>query len=201
MASGRTHAKVAYFVLASGIAVSGYAYLSDPSTIAVSGPICAGLVNGLAVSPDIDIQHSTVEEKRWKSIPIIGFPLFLAFSTFWQPYALIVPHRGISHVLIIGTFTRFVYQFAGFIFWSITFDLWMAWVAGKAANVTMLVSSVPLDVMLLYFAGWCVQDAGHLLFDMKLWGRMRRRSRRPLGLMQAAFLVLVATFVAIWLFG
>lgn len=201
MASGRTHAKVAYFVLASGVAVSAYAYLSDPSTIAFSGPICAGLVNGLAVSPDIDLTGSTVEEARWKRIPIIGWPLFLVFSTFWQPYALMVPHRGISHVFIIGTLTRFVYQFAGFIFWSITFDLWMAWVAGRTPSVTLAITNMPLDVMILYFVGWTIQDTGHLIFDMRVWGRMRRKSRRPLGFVQAAFLVLVATFVAIWLFG
>jgi len=51
------------------------------------------------LSPDLDLKHSK-PSKRWKALKIL-----------WRPYQKKSKHRGISHIPLLGTFTRLLYIF------------------------------------------------------------------------------------------
>ena len=92
MASGETHDNV------------GYA-LTVPVAIAASVAfnLQLGVIVGVSyfigihwLSPDLDTSSKPFH--RW------GF-----LKVLWEPYQALIPHRGISHWLIIGTLTRVAY--------------------------------------------------------------------------------------------
>lgn len=194
MANGKTHARVATTVLVVGAATAVYAAAKVPSLRPFVVPFCLGLVNGLIVTPDIDIEHATEEELRWKRVPLVGTPTFLAFSSFWYPYSLVMPHRGMSHVLFVGTATRFFYQFFWIIFWWATI---LAWWYSRSPRSFLEPYSADLNALLAFFVpffmGWCLQDAWHLAYDGKL-GK-RRKYRKPLSRTSLLLLSIVCMIV------
>lgn len=57
----------------------------------------AYLFSSLMLSPDLDLRHNKARS-NWG---VLGF--------VWIPYTKIFKHRGLSHSLILGTFTRLAY--------------------------------------------------------------------------------------------
>jgi uncharacterized metal-binding protein len=198
MADGKTHARVATTVLVVGAATAIYTAAKVPSLRPLVVPFCLGLVNGLIVTPDIDIdQGVTHEEARWKRLPIVGTPTFLAFTTFWYPYSLVMPHRGMSHTLILGTATRFLYQFFWIIFWWATI---MAWWHSQSPQSFLAPYSADMNALLIFFVpfftGWCLQDVWHLVYDGRLRGR--RKYRKPLS-RTALFVLSIVCMIVFYL--
>lgn len=200
MADGKTHARVAWTVLGVGSTAAMLAARRWPELGPFVVPFCLGMTNGLLVTPDIDIEHATEEELRWKRIPIVGFLAFMVFSTFWYPYSLAVPHRGISHVLIAGTATRFIYQFGGLVFWVATILAW--WYSQSPLSFLQPFAADLRSVFAFFipfFVGWCLQDFWHLVYDgrYKVRGRGRRRAEpvSPMRIIVLGFVCLIVFYV------
>lgn len=138
MAGGKRHAQATKRRLLWLLPVSGIGYLIEPQCIGLA----VGSVIGHLLTPDIDHHYTTYEELRiYRYNKLLGFLWWL----YWLPYERIVPHRGISHVPIVGTATRFVY-----LLWL---PLWYT------EGYGLFWFSV--------FVTWCIQDAAHLRLDRK----------------------------------
>lgn len=72
--------------------------------LAIAGFI-VGLWVGHFVTPDYDVDKGNYIKRNL--INQFGFFGYL-WSFYWQPYALLSPHRGTSHSWPLGTFVRFV---------------------------------------------------------------------------------------------
>jgi len=91
LALGRTHE------LINLLALPGFLYFLPKEFYL---PFSIGYVLGtFLLSPDLDLKHSK-PSKRWKALKIL-----------WRPYQKKSKHRGISHIPILGTFTRLLYIF------------------------------------------------------------------------------------------
>jgi uncharacterized metal-binding protein len=91
LALGRTHE------LINLLALPGFLYFL-PKEFYLSFSV--GYVLGtFFLSPDLDLKHSK-PSKRWKALKIL-----------WRPYQKKSKHRGISHIPLLGTFTRLLYIF------------------------------------------------------------------------------------------
>jgi uncharacterized metal-binding protein len=91
LALGRTHE------LINLLALPGFLYFLPKEFYL---PFGLGYVLGtFLLSPDLDLKHSK-PSKRWKALKIL-----------WRPYQKKSKHRGISHIPILGTFTRLLYIF------------------------------------------------------------------------------------------
>lgn len=68
-----------------------------------------GLYVGRRVTPDLDIDEVITRQTRryLKRYRVLGW----VWRFYWWPYAIIHPHRGISHTPFIGTSGRWVYMF------------------------------------------------------------------------------------------
>jgi uncharacterized metal-binding protein len=68
-------------------------------------PFTAGYLFGtFLLSPDLDLPNSK-PAKRWK-----------AFRHLWKPYQKASRHRGLSHIPVLGSFTRIAYFLTVLIF-------------------------------------------------------------------------------------
>jgi uncharacterized metal-binding protein len=91
--------------------VNGRAHALASITLALSimavAPVAAlGCACGVLLSPDLDqegISHAEWRLVKWT------FGLGFLWLLLWWPYAALMPHRGLSHVPIIGTATRLAY--------------------------------------------------------------------------------------------
>lgn len=101
MPSGKTHDRVNVF---STVIVGYLAYSKGVGFDEVIAFCLGSLVATFWFSPDLDLSYSK-PVKRWGRLSFI-----------WKPYSLMVPHRGISHVPILGILTRFGYIFVIFLF-------------------------------------------------------------------------------------
>jgi len=91
LALGRTHE------LINLLALPGFLYFLPKEFYL---PFSVGYVLGtFLLSPDLDLKHSK-PSKRWKALKIL-----------WRPYQKKSKHRGISHIPLLGTFTRLLYIF------------------------------------------------------------------------------------------
>jgi uncharacterized metal-binding protein len=61
------------------------------------------------VTPDVDLQSSTHTETKWFRGPIWIRPIGYALYAYYYPLSLLLRHRGISHVPVIGALTIYVY--------------------------------------------------------------------------------------------
>ena len=152
MASGKTHEQAALTTLAVGGAVA-YFTASETAWYAV-----AGLLAGTLVTPDIDMDTRTREERRWKYVPAIGPLLKIGFWLFWLPYAKMFAHRGLSHVPIIGTVSRILYALV--VLW-----IFMVVIGWNSSHELHNRIQVPMAWPFIY--GWILQDNVHLLLDAK----------------------------------
>jgi uncharacterized metal-binding protein len=154
MATGKTHEKVA--IVVSG--ATAFSYLFLPVDMATA--LLVGTINGGVVTPDIDVDGTTREERRLENIPLIGPFVRYAFQVFWYPYALAFNHRGFSHIPILGTLSRAIYQTLGISFILYVFTEATGAIIPRLWNVDWIYT-------LTYLIGWCIQDMFHILFDHK----------------------------------
>lgn len=141
MSSGRVH-----FVANVSVGLAFWGFMSiteNPNTI----PLSLGLALGTVITPDYDYKNIRIKNKIEKNVPIIGS----LWTTFWLPYALIFKHRGLSHNIIIGTPSRFLYLFI----------------------IPLFIFRNYIDIQFLFilFLGWYLQDLVHYFFDMKIFSR------------------------------
>lgn len=128
-------------------------YLAPETGIGSAGILVGGLI-GTLLTPDIDQETTTFEERRILNIdPVIG----TLYKWFWMPYAKKIPHRSISHWPVIGTLTR-----AGYVYlFYLLFNLLL-----RIARISLpYVPGVGWDFTLAFFLGWCTIDLFHILAD------------------------------------
>lgn len=66
-----------------------------------------GNLAGLVLDPDLD--HEMVTASEWRVRRVFGVLIGGLWVAVWMPYAMLMPHRGVSHWPVIGTLTRLVY--------------------------------------------------------------------------------------------
>lgn len=110
-------------------------------------PIIGGLTFGTLITPDYDLKQIYIKMLLNK-VPLIG----TIWNSFWFPYAIIFKHRGISHNLIIGTITRFLYLIIPLVL--------IIWILQIRINI----NQVNIYIFLLF---WYIQDISHYILDMK----------------------------------
>lgn len=146
MPDGRVHFAISCGVL--GAAIIPAALYIAPESLTNSGALLLGGLIATVITPDIDQQTTTFEERRIYNIhPILG----TSYKWFWLPYAKRIPHRSISHWIVIGTLTRVLYLYV----WYLVLAILFGW------------SLLPLsgEFSLTVFLGWTVVDTFHILAD------------------------------------
>ena len=111
--------------------------------------LTAGVLAGLIVSPDLDVDKGFIGLAHLRRVPFVGRALSWMWRVFWYPYAFIVPHRSyISHSIFFGTFLRV----ACLITPLLTLNFW----------------GVPMNFpawLFPAFIGLCLADALHIVLD------------------------------------
>lgn len=151
-------------------ASSVYLFLNKAEESSIG--VLAGGIAGWLITPDVDVDGSTHEEQRWFRInPVLGH----LWHCFWYIYGECFKHRGVSHVLFIGTLTRIFYIVIQF---TIIQLLWMIFsnsnLVGSDLFFVNLYNSFPYFCHALYFS-WSLQDLIHIIFDIcSTWLKKRR---------------------------
>jgi len=133
------------FALASAVTAGAAVGLASPSA-------ALGAWAGWLVTPDIDVDHRTYEERRIRRA--LG-PVGVVWQMLWCPYALLFRHRGVSHWPVVGTLTR-----AGYLAAIVAV---LATVVGY--DVGLAVARAPAWAWVQLLAGWMAQDIVHLALD------------------------------------
>ena len=153
MSSGKVHYSVSTVTLAvlAPLSIYGATQRESPLLdVAVAGLIC-GLLVGLFITPDADLQQNYSKRKMRQKIPVIGEAIHLWFL----PFAL-GKHRGLSHTYL-GTLMR----------WA-----WGWWIPAVAMLVIGLTFEVIAILLLGALLGQVIQDTTHLVADGE-FGRLR----------------------------
>lgn len=100
-----------------------------------------GAILGHILTPDIDHHFVTYEEHRMYRINQLFGTIWYYY---WAPYQWAFSHRGISHIMLLGTLTRFIYL------------LWYPLMAYPQFVV----------VYVYMFIAWSIQDYMHLILDI-----------------------------------
>lgn len=140
MPSGQTHDK-ATLISAIPASIAASAILSSlnaPITTHIA--FAAGYLLALWVNPDMDLRTKTTGDMRLARVYIIG-NLLVRWS---NAYASVFKHRGVSHVFVIGTITRWL--------WFFPFPIISILIGGP-------------EITLAALAGNCVADAIHIALD------------------------------------
>lgn len=95
--SGRVHTATTI-----GLALGSVCVLEPALTL--------GILSGLVLSPDLDVDKGFIGLHHLRKIPFVGKALSLVWRILWLPYSYIVPHRShISHSIFFGTCARVAY--------------------------------------------------------------------------------------------
>lgn len=152
MAPGRVHATVAFTY---GLSVSLYA-LAEPTLYHLGyidvrvllhlnlSAVILGSIGQLIVTPDIDVNSITFEERR--IIRWFGKTIGLFWRIYWYPFSL-TAHRGIQHAPFISTVLRLV---------------WLTW------PCYFILGSISWSLIAQTYLIWSIGDLLHLLFDTKM---------------------------------
>lgn len=107
-----------------------------------------GSILGLLITPDYDIKYIYI-----KTV-INKLPVGNLWNLYWLPYALLFAHRKLSHNIVIGTFTRFIYLCL-----PVTIVL----------IVTNTISIINFNNIITIYIFWYIQDLSHYLLDSRLF--------------------------------
>ena len=141
MPSGRVHTMTTI-----GLAV-GSIPMSNP-------PLTVGILSGLILSPDLDVDNGFVGLAHLRRVPFVGTPLAWIWRAFWWPYSKTVPHRSaISHAPIVGTMLRLGYLSAPLL----------------AMNMLGVPMTLPTGLG-WWLIGLCASDALHIILDWTVRG-------------------------------
>lgn len=150
MAMYKTHTKFNLFI-ALPILLGAMYYFLHPSRELMITFAGVFTYSTLFMSPDLDLAHQI----RLKSIRgILSLPFRL--------YSKVFTHRGLSHNIILGSFTRII--------WLLLFGALAFLIIFKTLPSTgnLLKFYKHYQPFILYsLAGICLADWGHLLLDMK----------------------------------
>ncbi|NPB03856.1 MAG: hydrolase [Thermotogae bacterium] len=115
------------------------------------------------LSPDLDLE-GTRPVRRWGKLSFI-----------WRPYAAVMPHRGLSHIPILGVLTRLGYLF---LLLSLLWFLMMGILEYFGLSPPRL-KLVPLrsDWWQPFILGVLLADTLHIAMD-NLHTHLKRRRRR-----------------------
>jgi len=134
MPSGKSHAYTTVILTGASVVVCEYYGFSQWHS--------AGVLSGVLLSPDLDIDAGNISNQIIRSIPVVGVPLERAWSVYWWLYAELTLHRGIlSHSFVLGTAIR---AFCA---------LWWLWLIPTS------------HFYWSWFWGLAVSDAVHILMD------------------------------------
>ena len=155
MASGKLHDKVN---LGTGAVLTGLLVGLERSLPVVISFVVGWLFATLIFSPDTDIMPK-------KRAGLLRF--------FLYPYSILFKHRGVSHMLLVGTLVRIVYGFV--VFSTMLFVLnGMGYVQFGAPDFFQFVLSYFLNfdyslihykIFVWLFVGMVGADLCHILFD------------------------------------
>lgn len=162
MASGKTHALVS---LVSGLAL---AVALDPAT-------GAGCILGSIITPDLDYidEYDIFSGKLITRIAGKVHAIGDLWRLYWFGYGRLFPHRSFwSHAPFIGTAIRVIYILLWpsliYVLWYFTFERAIILEAVRAyLDVLKAMISTPIYRQL--FAGLCISDTLHLIFDFTFW--------------------------------
>ncbi len=136
MPSGRVHT-----LTTLGLAVG--------SILMVDPVVSVGILSGLILSPDLDVDDGFIGLSHLRRMPVVGTALSWIWRAFWWPYSKTVPHRSaISHAPIVGTVLRVGY---------LTLPL-----------LVMNFMGVPMTLPTgfgRWFIGLCLADGLHIILD------------------------------------
>lgn len=136
MPSGRVHT-VTTLMLAVGSLP-----MADPA-------LTVGIVSGLILSPDLDVDEGFIGLSHLRHVPFVGTSLAWLWRAFWWPYSKTVPHRSaISHAPFVGTALRVGYLSLPLL----------------AVNVMGVPMTLPTGLG-HWFIGLVLADALHILLD------------------------------------
>ena len=113
-------------------------------------PAMTGSTLGTLITPDYDLKSIYIKSVI-NNIPIFG----ALWNAYWWPYAVMFKHRKISHNLIFGTLTRFLYLLTPII---IIYILYIQ------DNYNIDIYNI---YIILFF--WYVQDFSHYILDLKIF--------------------------------
>lgn len=146
MPSGKTHS-----ITTIGLAL-GSACAFEPA-------LTVGILSGLILSPDLDVDDGFIGLYHLRRIPKVGKFLSFAWRVFWLPYSKIVPHRSaISHSILFGTCLRVGY---------LVFPLLVLNYLGLPIHLS--------DKFGQWFWGLCLADALHIILDFTIRGERKER--------------------------
>lgn len=116
--------------------------------------LTSGILTGLIVSPDLDVDGGFLGMAHLRRVPVVGGLLSFAWQVYWYPYAKIVPHRHyISHSIFFGTCLR------------------VAWLMMPLLIANYHGLDVRLDGFGHWFVGLVLADALHIVLDNTVRGR------------------------------
>jgi len=169
---GAEHAKLVIRVavpLAMLIGAVGAVHFHSPVPLA----IVPGALMGLILDPDLDQRMITYSEYHIGRIPVIGW-LWIAWCfgysmCFNQKGSRWLKHRGLSHLPVLGTFTRVLW------FWGPALAA-IAW------------ANLYVDHLLLawLFLGLCMADFTHIYRDLTTGKNGRKPLSNPFSTYKAA---------------
>lgn len=111
-------------------------------------PAMTGSTLGLLITPDYDFKSIYIKSVISK-IPVLG----ALWNAYWWPYAVLFKHRKLSHNIIFGTLTRFIY---------LLLPVFILYIYYIYPRITISVESI----LWIYFF-WYIQDLSHYILDSK----------------------------------
>jgi uncharacterized metal-binding protein len=161
MPAGRTHLKIELFLLP--LLLGAFWYWMGPylgPQYQWHGLLLFGLAylfSSLMFSPDLDLRHNS-SRSNWG---VLGF--------VWIPYTKIFKHRGMSHSLVLGTFTRLAYL--GLVVTTVVFAVWAIerYLLGAEFYLPQI-QKIQIDLFVYYWLGILVfglwlPNAIHIITD------------------------------------
>lgn len=115
-------------------------------------PAITGSTLGLLITPDYDFKSIYIKSVINK-IPVLG----ALWNAYWWPYAVLFKHRKLSHNIIFGTLTRFIYLLLP------VYILYIYYIYTKV--------QISIENVLILYLFWYLQDLSHYLLDSSLFSK------------------------------
>lgn len=144
--NGKAHFTANCFVL---LGTFGVVATQRPELLA---PAMAGSTLGAFITPDYDFKSIYIKSVINK-IPIFG----ALWNAYWWPYAVLFKHRKLSHNIIFGTLTRFIYLLLP------VYILYIYYIYTKV--------QISIENVLILYLFWYLQDLSHYLLDSSLFSK------------------------------
>lgn len=150
--------------LAVGTVMVAATYATAPE---LTAPCFVGAVAGLLITPDMDLDGSSITENILRSVPVVGF----LWQWAWYGYAMLFRHRGRSHSVFFGTASRVGWSCLVYAAAVVSVSgVWCmstggdnhVFVTGVVDSMKWFLAYVTQPVLLL---AWFVQDATHYAAD------------------------------------